>query len=104
MSARILLADDDPGVREVVTYAFEKEGFAVTSAEDGDAALAQVEEASYDVVVLDVMMPGTSGVDVCRQIRAHSSVPIVMLTAKDAELDRVLGLELGADDYVTKPF
>ena len=104
MSARILLADDDPGVREVVSYAFEKEGFDVTPAEDGDAALEAAAAGGFDVVVLDVMMPGTSGIDVCRKLRRESNVPIVMLTAKDAELDRVLGLELGADDYVTKPF
>ena len=104
MSARILLADDDAGIREVVAYAFRSEGFDVTAVEDGEAALAEAGRTAFDVVVLDVMMPKLSGIDVCRRVRADSNVPIVMLTAKDAELDRVLGLELGADDYVTKPF
>jgi two-component system response regulator RegX3 len=104
VSARILVADDDPGVLEVVSYAFEKEGFDVTPVADGDAALEEAGRRAYDVVLLDVMMPGASGIDVCRTLRAESNVPILMLTAKDAELDRVLGLELGADDYVTKPF
>ncbi len=104
MSARILLAEDDAGVREVVGYALEREGFAVTPVEDASAALAHAREQEYDIVVLDVMLPDGSGFDVCRTLRAESSVPIVMLTAKDAEVDRVLGLELGADDYVTKPF
>ena len=104
MSARILLAEDDAGVREVVGYALEREGFAVTPVEDAAGALAHAREEEYDVVVLDVMLPDGSGFDVCRALRAESSVPIIMLTAKDAEIDRVLGLELGADDYVTKPF
>ncbi len=104
MSGRILLADDDPGILEVVSYAFRKEGFEVATVADGEAALQEGERGDYDVAVLDVMMPKLSGVDVCRKLRETSTVPIVMLTAKDAELDRVLGLELGADDYVTKPF
>jgi two-component system response regulator RegX3 len=81
-----------------------KEGFDVEGVADGEAALEEVARKRYDLLVLDVMMPGVSGMDVCRTVRAASTVPIVMLTAKDAELDRVLGLELGADDYVTKPF
>jgi DNA-binding response OmpR family regulator len=109
MSRRILLADDDAGVADVVSYAFRSEGFEVDAVADGEAALGAAELAAaadreYDVVVLDVMMPKLSGIDVCRRLRAESNVPIVMLTAKDAEVDRVLGLELGADDYVTKPF
>jgi DNA-binding response OmpR family regulator len=104
MSPRILVADDEPAIRESLTYALRREGFDVTEVEDGDAALAEGRSGTYDLVVLDVMMPGQSGMDVCRALRAEGDVPIVMLTAKDAEVDRVLGLELGADDYVTKPF
>ena len=104
MSARVLVADDDQGVLEVVSFALRKEGFDVQGVADGEAALEEVARKRYDLLVLDVMMPRLSGMDVCRTVRAASTVPIVMLTAKDAELDRVLGLELGADDYVTKPF
>ena len=104
MTARILLADDDPGVLDVVAFALEREGFEVTQVSDGDAALHGAQSGDYDVLILDVMMPRRSGIDVCRTVRAASAVPIVMLTARDAELDRVLGLELGADDYITKPF
>jgi two-component system, OmpR family, response regulator RegX3 len=104
VSPRVLLADDDPGVADVVAHALRREGFEVDTVADGEAAVAKAARAPYDVVVLDVMMPRLSGMDACRRIRAESSVPIVMLTAKDAEVDRVLGLELGADDYVTKPF
>ena len=101
---KILVADDEPAIRESLGYALRREGFDVTEAEDGDQALAEGRTGGYDLVVLDVMMPAQSGMDVCRSLRAESDVPIVMLTAKDAEVDRVLGLELGADDYVTKPF
>ena len=104
MTTRILVADDEPAIRESLTYALEREGFDVTGVENGDAALSEGRTGSYDLVILDVMMPGQSGMDVCRALRSESDVPIVMLTAKDAEVDRVLGLELGADDYVTKPF
>jgi DNA-binding response OmpR family regulator len=104
VSPRVLVADDDAGLLDVVTYALEREGFAVTQAVDGDEALRTARAESFDVVVLDVMMPGRSGIDVLRELRAESPVPVLMLTAKDAEVDRVLGLELGADDYVTKPF
>ena len=104
MIPRVLVADDDPGLLDVVTYALERDGFAVTQARDGDAALETARSETFDVVVLDVMMPGRSGIDVLRDLRAESPVPVLMLTAKDAEVDRVLGLELGADDYVTKPF
>ena len=104
MTARILVVDDDPGIVDVVTYALRRDGFDVDAVGDGESALASVRSRSYDVVVLDVMLPGTSGMDVCRSLRAEGPIPIVMLTAKDAEVDRVLGLELGADDYVTKPF
>jgi two-component system response regulator RegX3 len=100
----ILLVDDDPGVLDVVAFMLRREGFEVDEERDGTAALEAARARAYDIVVLDVMLPGLSGTDVCRALRAESDVPIVMLTARDAEIDRVLGLELGADDYVTKPF
>jgi DNA-binding response OmpR family regulator len=104
MSPRILLADDEPDIVAPVSYALRSEGFEVDAVGDGDEALAAARAVDYDLVVLDVMMPGLQGTEVCRRLRAESIVPIIMLTAKDAEVDRVLGLELGADDYVTKPF
>ncbi len=104
MTGRVLPADDDAGVLDVVSYALRNEGFEVKGVADGEAALKEATSDRYDVVILDVMMPRLSGTDVCRKLRVESKVPIIMLTAKDAELDRVLGLELGADDYVTKPF
>jgi two-component system response regulator RegX3 len=100
----VLLVDDDPGVLDVVAFMLRREGFDVDEERDGTAALEAARTKAYDIVVLDVMLPGTSGTDVCRALRSESGVPIVMLTARDAEIDRVLGLELGADDYVTKPF
>jgi DNA-binding response OmpR family regulator len=105
VTGRILVVDDDPGILEVVAYSLRGEGFDVETATDGDKALDRAMEDSYDLVILDLMLPGLSGTEVCRRLRAERrTVPILMLTAKDAELDRVLGLELGADDYVTKPF
>ncbi len=104
MSERILLVDDDPGVRDVVAFTLRREGFEVDEERDGPAALEAGRGGGYGIVILDVMLPGLSGTDVCRALRASSDVPILMLTARDAESDRVLGLELGADDYVTKPF
>ena len=104
MSSRILVVDDDPGILDVVTYALRQAGFEAETVSDGLSALERIRAERYDVVVLDVMLPGLSGTDVCRQVRAESDVPILLLTARDAEIDRVLGLELGADDYVTKPF
>jgi two-component system response regulator RegX3 len=103
-SARVLLVDDERDILDPVGYALEQEGFEVRSVEDGPMALAAARSELFDVVLLDVMLPGMSGIDVCRTLRDESDVPIVMLTARDAEVDRVLGLELGADDYVTKPF
>ena len=100
----ILLVDDDPGVLDVVAFTLRREGFEVEEERDGTAALAKARTRHFDIVILDIMLPGVSGTDVCRALRAESDVPIMMLTARDAELDRVLGLELGADDYVTKPF
>ncbi|MBA3402747.1 MAG: response regulator transcription factor [Actinobacteria bacterium] len=104
MSGRVLLADDEPDILEPISYALRSAGFEVDCATDGEAALDAALHGDYDVVVLDVIMPKLSGTDVCRRLRARSAVPIVMLTARDGEVDRVVGLELGADDYVTKPF
>lgn len=104
MSARLLLVDDEADLLEPLRYALTREGFVVDVAADGVAALEAARATAYDLVLLDVMMPRLSGLDVCRTLRAESDVPIIMLTAKDSELDKVLGLELGADDYVPKPF
>jgi DNA-binding response OmpR family regulator len=104
MNPRILLADDEPDIITPVSYALRADGFDIDTAGDGEQALAAARRGDYDLVILDVMMPKLQGTDVCRLLRAESIVPIIMLTAKDAEIDRVLGLELGADDYVTKPF
>jgi two-component system response regulator RegX3 len=105
MARRILIADDEISVRDAVGYALEQEGFDVTKAEDGDDAESKLQgEVDYDLLILDIMMPGRSGLDVCRDVRSRSPVPIILLTAKDAEVDKVVGLEVGADDYVTKPF
>jgi DNA-binding response OmpR family regulator len=104
-SGRILIADDEPSVRDSVGYALAQEGFEVTGAADGDEAAEMVNNGiPYDLLILDIMMPGPSGLDICREVRARSAVPIILLTAKDAEVDKVVGLEVGADDYVTKPF
>ncbi len=106
MNRRILVADDEPSVRESVGYALGQEGFDVVIADDGEDAEAKFaeDEGRFDLLILDIMMPGKSGLDVCREVRAQSAVPIILLTAKDAEVDKVVGLEVGADDYVTKPF
>jgi two-component system response regulator RegX3 len=104
MSIRVLVADDEPDLLEPVAYTLRQHGFDVTTVLDGDRALAEARTGCYDVLVCDVLMPGVLGTDVCRILRAESDLPIILLTAKDGEVDRVLGLELGADDYVTKPF
>jgi two-component system response regulator RegX3 len=104
MSLRVLLVDDEKDILDPLGYALEREGFDVEAVEDGARALQLARAEAFDVVLLDVMLPGISGIDICRTLRGESDVPIVMLTARDAEVDRVLGLELGADDYVTKPF
>jgi len=105
MTRKILIADDEPSVREAVGYALGQEGFEVTIAEDGDDADSKLQgEIDFDLLILDIMMPGRSGLDVCRDVRSRSPVPIILLTAKDEEVDKVVGLEVGADDYVTKPF
>ncbi len=106
-SGRILIADDEPSVRDSVGYALAQEGFEVSAVGDGDEAserLGGVDGIPFDLLILDIMMPGPSGLDICRDVRARSAVPIILLTAKDAEVDKVVGLEVGADDYVTKPF
>lgn len=100
----VLIIEDEPGLAESVRYALESEGFVVTVAESGFAGLDVARRSSPDLVLLDLMLPEMSGLDVCRQIRLSSDVPIIMLTAKDSEADKVTGLELGADDYITKPF
>ena len=104
MARTILVVDDEATLRETVVDALEAEGFKVSAAADGREALARFRAERPDLVLLDLMLPEMSGIEVCRIIRAESGVPIVMLTAKDSELDKVVGLELGADDYVTKPF
>src|SRR4249919_165605 len=105
-SGRILVADDEPSVRESVGYALAQDGFDVDVARDGNEAAEKVsgDAVHYDLLILDIMMPGPSGLDICREVRSRSAVPIIVLTAKDAEVDKVVGLEVGADDYVTKPF
>ena len=102
--ATILLVDDEESVQKLLTYPLERDGFRVVQARDGDEALARFDAEPIDLVVLDVMLPHLDGLEVCKHLRARSSVPIIMLTARDDELDKVLGLELGADDYITKPF
>jgi DNA-binding response OmpR family regulator len=103
-ASTILLVDDEDSVQKLLTFPLEREGFRVVHARDGEEALARFSEESVDLVVLDLMLPKLDGLEVCKRLRAESSVPIIMLTARDDELDKVLGLELGADDYITKPF
>jgi DNA-binding response OmpR family regulator len=103
-AATILLVDDEESVQKLLTYPLERDGYRVVQARDGEEALARFDVEDVDLVVLDVMLPKLDGLEVCKRLRARSSVPIVMLTARDDELDKVLGLELGADDYITKPF
>jgi len=104
MSERILVVDDEPAIADSVAYALDAEGFEVDVVGDGGEALQAAREREYDLMVLDLLLPGVPGLEVARTLRGESDLPIIMLTARDAELDRVLGLELGADDYVTKPF
>ncbi len=101
---RILLVDDEQAIQTLLSYPLRKDGYEVVQALDGDQALTRFAEAPFDLVVLDVMMPKVDGLEVCRRLRARSAVPIIMLTARAEEIDKVLGLELGADDYITKPF
>ncbi|CAG7642582.1 response regulator transcription factor [Paenibacillus allorhizosphaerae] len=101
---KVLVADDDPNVREIIRLYFEKQHIQMIEAQDGEEALELVEKESPDIIILDVMMPNMDGYEACREILKRFDIPIIMLTAKGDEFDRVLGLELGADDYVTKPF
>lgn len=102
--ARILVVEDEETLAEAISFLLSKEGFDVAVAASGPAAIESFEKSGADLILLDLMLPGLSGTEVCRQIRTKSSVPIIMLTAKDSEIDKVVGLELGADDYVTKPY
>lgn len=101
---KILIVEDEPSFSEALEFLLGREGFAVVSAENGIEAVKKFDQGGIDLVLLDLMIPGVSGSEVCRQIRAKSKVPIIMLTAKDSEVDKVVGLEIGADDYVTKPY
>jgi two-component system response regulator RegX3 len=101
---KILVAEDEPAILDSVLYALERDGFEPEGVDDGAAALERARSGEFDLLVLDLMLPQLSGLDVCRTLRAESALPIIMLTARSGEIDRVLGLELGADDYVTKPF
>ncbi len=101
---RVLVVEDEESLADPLAYLLRKEGFETTVVADGPSALAEFDRAGADIVLLDLMLPGMSGTDVCKQLRARSSVPVIMVTARDSELDKVLGLELGADDYVTKPY
>lgn len=101
---RILIVEDEPALAEPLAYLLELDGYETAHAEDGDAAVRMFEADSADLILLDLMLPGRSGTEVCRHIRQSSTVPIIMVTAKDSEVDTIVGLELGADDYVTKPY
>jgi two-component system response regulator RegX3 len=100
----VLVVEDEQSLREPLVYILQREGFDVLEAVDGPSALIQWQNNSPDLILLDLMLPGMSGVDVCREIRTRSTVPIIMVTAKDSEVDKVVGLEIGADDYVVKPY
>ncbi|MCB1264353.1 MAG: response regulator transcription factor [Mycobacterium sp.] len=101
---RVLIVEDEESLADPLAYLLRKEGFEATIVADGPSALAEFDRAGADIVLLDLMLPGMSGTDVCKQLRSRSSVPVIMVTARDSEIDKVLGLELGADDYVTKPY
>ncbi|KAB7707606.1 response regulator [Bacillus aerolatus] len=104
MQKKILVVDDERPIADILQFNLKKEGYDVHCAYDGDQAVEMVEEIHPDLILLDIMLPGRDGMEVCREVRKKHEMPIVMLTAKDSEIDKVLGLELGADDYVTKPF
>ncbi|MGM7637481.1 response regulator YycF [Bacillus sp. Hm123] len=104
MQKKILVVDDERPIADILQFNLKKEGYEVHCAYDGDRAVEMVEEVQPDLILLDIMLPGRDGMEVCREVRKKYEMPIVMLTAKDSEIDKVLGLELGADDYVTKPF
>jgi two-component system response regulator RegX3 len=101
---RVLVVEDEESISDALAYLLRKEGFEVDVAPDGDSALTEFDRVGHDLVLLDLMLPGLPGTEVCRALRSRSSVPVIMVTAKDTEVDKVVGLELGADDYVTKPF
>jgi DNA-binding response OmpR family regulator len=101
---RLLIVDDDANLRDTLGYSFRREGFEVITAADGDQALTSFRQTRPDLVILDVMLPGRDGFEVCRALRRESEIPVIMLTARDTELDKVVGLEIGADDYLAKPF
>lgn len=101
---KILIADDEAQIREILRIYFEKEGFEVIEAEDGAAAILKVQSEKPDILLLDIMMPVLDGIEVCKQVRKMTDLPIIMVTAKDEDDDRIAGLEIGADDYITKPF
>ncbi|WP_193044489.1 two-component sensory transduction protein RegX [Mycolicibacterium baixiangningiae] len=100
----VLIVEDEESLADPLAFLLRKEGFETTIVADGPSALAEFDRAGADIVLLDLMLPGMSGTDVCKQLRARSSVPVIMVTARDSEIDKVVGLELGADDYVTKPY
>ena len=102
--ARILIVDDEPSITEFVSYAIQKEGYLTEIASDGEEALRKIEQQHFDLFILDIMLPGIDGYELCRRIRAKMSTPILFLSARDTELNKVVGLELGADDYLAKPF
>lgn len=101
---RVLIVEDEESLADPLAFLLRKEGFEATVVTDGPSALAEFDRSGADIVLLDLMLPGMSGTDVCKQLRARSGVPVIMVTARDSEIDKVLGLELGADDYVTKPY
>ena len=101
---RVLIVEDEESLADPLAFLLRKEGFEATVATDGPAALAEFDRSGADIVLLDLMLPGMSGTDVCKQLRARSGVPVIMVTARDSEIDKVVGLEIGADDYVTKPY
>ena len=101
---QVLVVDDDPHIRQLLVFALEKAGLSAREAEDGEVALASVEQQRPDLVVLDINMPKLDGLEVCRRLRAQGDIPILFLSSRDDEIDRILGIELGADDYVVKPF
>jgi DNA-binding response OmpR family regulator len=104
VAGKVLIVDDDEHIRELASLYLRKEGFDVSWAGDGDGALKKIQQLSPNLIVLDLMLPGMSGFDICKQVRLESNVPIIMLTARDEDVDKIVGLELGADDYLTKPF
>jgi two-component system response regulator RegX3 len=101
---RILIVEDEQSYRDALSYMLQREGFDVAEAADGQSGLSEFDRNGADLVLLDLMMPGMSGTEVCRQLRLRGNVPVIMVTARDSEIDKIVGLELGADDYVTKPF